>query len=128
MWQEKGRQAVRDAGIIPVLIELLPSHDGRVAVRAAGALHNLSGDQASVRAIRKGDGLQPLVDLLRSCNITRCLHPHLEHLPSALQPVFSCACMQVMQAEHSSWLGGRGAAEPVQGARQPPGHHADGRR
>ena len=82
VWQEKGRQAVRDAGVIPVLIELLPSADVPAAARAAGALHNLSCDQASVRAIQRGDGLQPLVNLLRSCIISL----HQAHILEASVP------------------------------------------
>ena len=63
--EERGWQAVRDAEAIPALIALLPSGDDGVAARAAGAMHNLTCDQLSVRAIRRGDGLAPLVTLLR---------------------------------------------------------------
>jgi hypothetical protein len=82
MWQEKGRQAVRDAGGIPALIAVLRSSDARAAARAAGALHNLSCDQASVRAIRKCDGLQPLIDLLRCRLIPR-----------------ACTCLMMSEAD-----------------------------
>lgn len=95
--QEKGRQAVRDAEAVPALIELLPSGDARVAARAAGAMHNLSSDPLSVRAIRRADGLAPLVTLLRCLPV----HPMSTLLPAPHRRSCSQCASAVCAAAHT---------------------------
>jgi hypothetical protein len=52
-FQKKGRACLRDADLVPKLLNLLGSEHAKVKARAVGALHNVSSDAEAIRAIRR---------------------------------------------------------------------------
>jgi hypothetical protein len=67
-YQRSGRKAARDANAVSLVVPLLSSASCRVRARGVGVLHNLSSDPKSVRQIREGKGIAPLIALLDAFN------------------------------------------------------------
>ena len=62
--QARGREAVRNSRILPILLSVLRGGSLAAQAGAAGALANLSCEPQSVRLIRRSDGIPPLIQLL----------------------------------------------------------------
>lgn len=64
--QKEGREAVRRAGGIPVLVRLLQRAESTKArQRTVGALHNLSSEAEAVKELRMEGGIPVLAAMLQ---------------------------------------------------------------
>ena len=106
-FQRAGRLAMRGTQLVPRLVELLGSEEGRVAARAVGALHNVSSDAEAIRIVRRcasglcdwGQGLYIYKLVLRT------VRAHVEVICIVWRRVVQCSMRERVQNSQRLTLG-----------------------
>jgi len=103
------RYAIREAGGIPPLVELVKSGSDAEKVKAAGALRNLADNNANRDAIREEGGIPPLVALVRSGSPAQkkkaagALERLADNEQNRIEIPVSCAGADIMHGNNTSY-------------------------
>ena len=114
--------AIRQAGGIPPLVELVKSGSDAQKEKAAGALENLADNNANRDAIREEGGIPPLVALVRSGSPAQkkkaagALERLADNEQNRIEIPVSCAGADIMHGNNTSyWRQHEACAESVFG-------------